>query len=267
MKIARVVFSTNRPEYLRPTLEAARRLEWGNLHHHNILIDDMPRGRDDKAIRRLAGEFGFEDVLLHSENMGIGRTWQETFDRLRDDDYVLHHEDDVVLLRPVSVPRLVRVLYDNPAASQVVLKRQPWYPHERDAEALPDDIVDHEFRGEYGAAARFFTPIFSLYPIRHARRDYRQWWRTNYPRHPEAHNAFVNEALIGQCLFEGEGLRSLHLKHHDGSHLIEHIGAYTIGRKLNPGEPGWANWSGLDPTQKYWSGTNVPITRPFVPPT
>ena len=264
IRICQFVVTTNRPEYLARTLDSQRNLDFTGCAVDRMLVDDFPKDRDDRLIRKLASDHGYNEVYLHHRNMSIGATWQEFWDRIRgrDYDYVWHQEDDVVILERVPVLAIVEVLKATPQASQAVLKRQPWYGHEVPATPLPDDLVFPDFRGEFNAAHYFFTPICSLYPMARVRYDYRAFYRRAYPNDPIFQGANVNEALIGKALIEGQGLRSLHLKNREGHNIIEHIGEYTKGRKLLPHEPGYQDFSGIDPDKEYWSGTVRLRTEP-----
>jgi hypothetical protein len=257
LRLCQIVFSTNRPEYLARTLKAQARLDTSCCAVDRILFDDFPKGRDDAAIRRLASDYGYREVYLHDRNMSIGATWRECWDVIRDRayDYVWHQEDDVELLEPVSVVELIHALRLVPRASQVVLKRQPWYAHETPSEALDSDILCGRLRGEFTKAQVYFTPIASLYPMSRVRFDYYGWYRQHYPDEPIFHRANMNEALIGKALLEESGLVSLHLKNWRGGQLISHIGDYTIGRKLLPHEPGFNTFAHVDPEVRYSSRT------------
>jgi hypothetical protein len=256
-RICHAVFSTNRVEYLRRTLAAQRYFDFADCEVERILFDDMPHGRDDEQIREIGSFFGYREIVLHQENISIGATWEEFWSliRERDYDFVLHQEDDVVLLEPVCLAEMIEVLQIRPDLSQVVLKRQPWYGHEKPSEALGDDFIHKNFRGEFSAAQVYFTPITSLYSMDRVRFDYHAWYRKNYPDEPIFHTANINEALIGKALLEHSQLRSMHLKGSRGQNLIDHIGDYTIGKKLLPHEPGYQAFAIFDPKLKYWSGS------------
>lgn len=262
-RICLAVFSTNRLEYLTRTLAAQRCFDFAGCEVDRILIDDMPIGRDDCMLRALAESHAYHEVYLHRENLSIGATWQEFWNLIRDRnyDYVLHQEDDVEVLERVSVTAMIEAYESGCQVSQVVLKRQPWYPHETPAQARDDDFICHGFRGEFNAGKYYFTPITSLYSMDRVRFDYKDWYAHAYPNEPVFQRTNINEAIIGKAMIEGLGLKSMHLKGRRGQHLINHIGEYTIGRKLLPHEPGFAAFAGLDPTIKYISGTNTPYSE------
>ena len=262
-KVCQIIVSTNRLEYLTQTLEAQVLLDTTGCDVHKIFVDDYPNERNDDTLRLLARNAGYHEIYLHDQNRGIGATWQElwTMIRDRDYDYVWHQEDDVVLLRPVMLLDLIAFFEHAQHVSQLVLKRQPWYAHETPSQAEPTDEVFRAFRGEKTAAQYYFSPIASLYPIERTRLDYAGWFRTHYPHEPIFHTANINEGLIGKVLLEGFGLTSMHVKHTDGTHLIQHIGVYTQGRKLLPGEPGYEAWAALDPDKRYLSGSGIEYTN------
>jgi hypothetical protein len=262
-RICLSVFSTNRLEYLTKTLEAQKYFDFSGCEVDRILIDDMPLHRDDELLRSLAECHGYNEVYLHQENLGIGTTWQQLWDLIRDRnyDYVLQQEDDVRVLERVSVADMIEAFERAPRVSQVVLKRQPWYAHEHSSQALFDDFICRSFRGEFSAAKYFFTPITSLYSMDRVRFDYKDWYARAYPDEPIFQYANINEAIIGKAMIEGLGLSSMHLKGSRGQNLIEHIGVYTIGKKLLPHEPGFEAFADLDPTVKYISGTNRPYSE------
>jgi hypothetical protein len=263
MKICQVVFSTNRIPYLTRTLESQSKfLDFTGHSVTKMFFDDFPKGRDDTEITALAKSHGYDEIYLHTENKSIGATWRECWDLIRDRDYdyVFHSEDDVTILEPVIVADLIDFLESVPKASQCVLKRQNWYPHEKPSEPLPDDLIHGQFRGEFSVPrSYFFTPICSLYSMKHVRFDYVNWYREKYPNEPIFQGANPNEAIIGKSLLEGFGLQSLHVKNAAGGNLIEHIGEYTIGKRLLSHEPGYATFAHLDPDTKYDSKSGKPF--------
>ena len=63
MKICRVIFSTNRPEFLIPTLESHQKyIDFGDHEVYGIFIDDYPKDRNDKLIIDLAKKSGFNEI-------------------------------------------------------------------------------------------------------------------------------------------------------------------------------------------------------------
>jgi glycosyltransferase involved in cell wall biosynthesis len=259
-KVCKILFSTNRPEYLARTLAAQRLVDWSGCSVDGIFVDDFPMGRDDNAMRQMATDAGYQEIILHDRNLSVGATWREVWDRIadRDYDYIWHQEDDVEVLEPVKVTDLIRVLQETPRASQVVLKRQAWYPHETPPTAKDDDVLVAGFRGEFTKAGQYFSTMASLYPMARVRFDYRKWYQEHYPTDLRLQRANVNEAIVGKALLEGPGLTSLHLKNATGGNLVSHIGQYTVGRRVVEGEPGFESFAMFDPERRYDSVTGQP---------
>lgn len=261
-KVCQVIFSTNRLEYLTRTLVAQRHLDFTGCEVHKIFFDDFPKGRDNTFITSLVKLYGYNEIYLHGTNLGIGATWTEFWNLIksRDYDYVWHQEDDVEVLEKVSIVDLIELLKYDPILTQVVLKRQPWYSHETESVALPNDRTFKNFRYEVeGNKAYYFSSIASLYSIDKTRIDYKAWYRKHYPDEPIFQRANINEALIGKVLLEQwrDGQPSLvsgHVKNSSGKNLIDHIGEYTMGKKLLPGEPGYQ--IGCDSEEKRDSRTS-----------
>ena len=96
-KICQVIFSTNRLEYLTRTLRAQRNLNYYGCEVHKIFIDDYPKTRNDLMITELVKLYGYNEINLHPENLGLSVTWSQFWDLMkeRDYDYIWHQEDDV----------------------------------------------------------------------------------------------------------------------------------------------------------------------------
>lgn len=87
-RICQVIFSTNRLEFLMPTLEAQERLlDLTGCQVHRVFIDDYPRARSDNLIRELARSYGYDEIILHQENLGLSATWSEFWQLIRGRDY------------------------------------------------------------------------------------------------------------------------------------------------------------------------------------
>jgi hypothetical protein len=253
-KICLGVFSTNRPEYLSRALESQKHLDFTGCEVWKVLIDDMPLNRDDSKIIELAGWHDYEELWLHAENKGIGLTWEEFWGIVRPGnfDYVLMQEDDVEILEPVCVLDMIRILELRGDLSQVVLKRQPWYPGESPSEAFPTDMVYGNFRGETKAPySSKFSSMCSLFHANMATLDLRGWLKEKCPDNPNTDKMNVNEGIFGNMLEEKYGLLSMHLKNKEGKNLINHIGEYTIGKRVLPWEFGYDNFARYDPALKY----------------
>ena len=248
MKICRVVFSTNRLEFLKPTLESHdKMIDFGSNQVHSILIDDYPNGRDNQVMLDLAKKHNFNQLVLHSENKGITLTWSELWDHLatQDYDYIWHHEDDVVFHKPVSIDLLIEFLQTNKDYCQVNLKRNPWYDFEYDKPIVTDqDGFFHQYRVD--TRNDYFWSMASLYPSWITKEPIKQHEKCNLGEYP-----------IMKYLREKYNMKMGILKGIDGSHLVEHIGIYSQGKRVLEGEPGWDRFKFYDPDKKYDSKTGT----------
>jgi len=244
MKICRVIFSTNRLEFLIPTLESHKKfIDFGNHEVYGIFIDDYPQDRDDNKITEIAKEYGFDKIILHEKNRGLTPTWTEIWEYLatQDYDYIWHHEDDIVFQQPIMIQDLIDFLEQNKDYCQVNVKRNPWYPHEFNKPKITED--DKFFKHyRYDVRDDYFWSMASLYPS----------WVTREPIvETEGYN--LAEFVIMNYFREKRNMKMAILKNMDGSHMLEHIGFYSQGRRVEEGEPGWERFKFLDPTKKYYS--------------
>jgi hypothetical protein len=241
-RVAHVIFSTNRLEYLEPTLTSTQQLDWSGCQVDRWFWDDYPQGRDDQHITQLAASHGFDRVCLHSENQGLSVTWSECWNELKrhNYDYVFHQEDDVVILAPVSIIALANYLTISPRVSQIQLARQSWYFHEQDPEPLHSDINYFGLRLNQGTAQ--FSPMASLCPGWVLNVDYGKYIDCN-----------LNEGLIATVLAHEYGAGALTAKSGSGSNLVQHIGEWFIGRRVLPGEPNSEQFARFDPQKRYYS--------------
>lgn len=242
MKICQVIFSTNRLEYLAPTLEGQNNLDFTGYEIDKIFIDDYPRNRDDSRIIALVKQYGYNEIILHQENKGLSVTWTEFWDliKTRDYDYIWHQEDDVVILEKILIKDLVEVLESNNEISQVQLARQAWYIYDEEPTLKEDDIVYKDFR--YDTKRQIFSPMASLYSKRIVDVDYKKYYNYN-----------LNESLIGDVLHHEFGMNSCNVRNSKGKPLINHIGEYFVGKRVLPGEPGYEIYKQYDPNKKYYS--------------
>jgi len=241
-KVCHILFSTNRLEYLIPTLRASHNLNYYNCEVHKIFIDDYPKTRNNNAITALVRLHGFNEIILNKENLGLTKNWTDIWKTIstRDYDYVFLQEDDVVIREPVLVTDLIEILERDRQISQVQLSRQAWYYHEKDPEPKDDDLVYKNFR--YRKESVIFSPMASLCNHKITKINFQDFYDHN-----------VNEGMIGKVLYENFQMISANLKNFHGKHIITHIGEWCIGKRLLPGEPGYENWSYMDPDTKYSS--------------
>ncbi len=146
-----LVFHDGRHDYLRRALASLSRHVVFPERPHRILIDDMPAGREEAELRRIAAQYDFDRLVLHDANVGIEASVQQAWADLPEPtEYVFHLENDFVFLRRIDVADLVAVLAD-PAIVNVSLLRQPWYDDEIAAGGLmrthPERFAPARVRG------------------------------------------------------------------------------------------------------------------------
>lgn len=245
MKVCHVVFSTNRLEFLEKTFEANRKFDFTGLEVHHLFIDDYPLGRDNDTLSEFVTLHGYDEIILHKENLGITKTWQELFDIIkdRDYDYILHHEDDVELLHPLKVMDLIEILQKDNTLSQIQLKRNNWYSYETE-EIGPkeDDVIFKDYR--YEKATPYFWMLMSLYPA----------WIAKEPILSET-GYNPSENVIAKYLKDKYNIGAGLLKTKDGDMMVNHIGDYSHGKRVAKDEPGWDIHGGTNPNIKYCSKT------------
>lgn len=246
MKICRVVFSTNRLEFLIPTLQSHKHcIDFGDHEVHHILIDDYPKDRNNSQMIELAKQFDFNQLILHEENRGLTLTWTQLWEYLatQNFDYIWHHEDDVIFGVPMKIQTMIDFLEEHKQFCQVNLKRNPWYEKElSETPILDSDVVWTDYR--YNVRDDFFWSMASLYPT----------WILKEPI-VETEGCNQSEYSIMKYLREKYDMKMAILKNMDGSNMVEHIGVYSQGKRVLEGEPGWEGFKWFNPDKKYNSKT------------
>lgn len=243
-KICQVIFSTNRLEYLIPTLRAQSNLDFTRCEVDKIFIDDYPRTRNNIMLAELVKLYGYNTIDFHKENKGLSVTWSEFWKLVKnsDYDYVWHQEDDVEILEHVSIIELIELLEKEPTASQIQLARNAWYWTESEPTATDTDKIFKNFRYDNNRA--IFSPMASLYSSKIAKIDYRKYYDCN-----------LNEGMIGTVLLNNFNMTSCNVRNKEGKALINHIGEYFVGKRVLEGEPGYEEFKKYDPDKKYFSRT------------
>jgi hypothetical protein len=241
------MFSTNRLEYLIPNLKSQSFFNFHDCQVHKILIDDYPKTRNNNLLIGLLNAYNFNEIILHENNLGLSTTFTQFFQIIkdRDFDYILHLEDDIKLLEPVLITDLIEILENDPSISQVQLARQAWYSYETDPVALPDDLIYKNYRFRKGS--QIFSPMASLYPLSIAKIPFRDYIDLN-----------LNEGMIGTILYNFFGKTSANVKNFHGKNIIEHIGEWSIGKRVIEGDPGFENWGHIPPDSKHSSRYGSP---------
>ena len=250
MKVCKIIWSTNRLEYLIPTLKSQRdMLDFSHCEVEGIFIDDMPKGRHDGTMYELAKMFGYTEVILHQQNMGLPHMWNSTFELLqqRDYDYVYLSEDDVTFNQPIKVIDLAQILHDQKTFSQVCLTRQKWYDYEEDTQMLETDIIfdekqnlSTEYRAELSDA--YFWSLASFFSRGMA----------DIPHREVVGEKNLSEYVVAASL-KKLGMKTCKLKNSEGKNLVTHIGEYSIGKRAEPGDPRWEDFAAFEPEKKYSS--------------
>lgn len=248
-KVVHVMFSTNRVDYLKRTLNAAwNNLDFSGLEVHKLFIDDYPNGRDNEQLSRLVKQYGFEEIILHYKNIGITSTWNELFNIIknRDYDYIFHQEDDVEPTEIIKVKDLVDILKANPDLSQVQLKRNYWFsadgPEDQWFGVKPTDILYKNYYVEKGNP--WFWMLMSLYPKWIAEIDF-----------PKETGYCPSEGVLSYHMLNAFKKQSGIVKNLAGTNLVNHFGEVTKGKRVNEGEPGWEGFQHYDPNKQYYSKT------------
>jgi len=241
MKILHVIFSCNRLRYLFPTLDSLKNLDYGNHEVRKIIIDDYPRTRNDAIFDLIGKRYGFE-IWNNKTNKGLSVNWSDFFTSLQgmDVDYILHQEDDVLLIESIRVDDLIECLETDPKMASVVLQRQPWYFHEKPSQIEPDDTPFKSYH--YSKNIKTFPIIFSLYRKSIIDFPFREYWKFN-----------INEGMVMVYLNHFHQMYSAQLKNSEGQHIIEHIGEESTGKRILEGEPNWEQFAHMDPNLIYTS--------------
>lgn len=250
MKVCKVLWSTNRLEYLIPTLKSQRdMLDFSHCEVEGIFIDDMPKNRHDGTMYELAKMFGFTEVILHQQNMGLPHMWNSTFEMLkdRDYDYIYLSEDDVIFNQPIKVTDLGQILHDNSTFSQVCLTRQKWYDFEEETQALETDIifdknqnVSVDYRAEL--SDQYFWSLASFFPRA----------IVDLPSRELTGEKNLSEYVVAAAMRQMQ-LKTCKLKNAEGKNLVTHIGEYSIGKRAEPGDPRYEDFAAFEPETKYSS--------------
>jgi hypothetical protein len=241
MKICHVVFSSNRIDYLKKTLESHKRLDYCGFSVDRLLIDDYPLGRNENVFFEIAKNYSIDKLILNKENLGITRNWQKLFDIVnnKDYDFILHQEDDVELLYDLKLTSLIDILQSDRKIRQVQLKRNNWYKHEvKEIKAENTDVVFKNYR--YEKTIDYFWMMFSLYPS----------WICREPI-AESTGNYPSEHSISQYLNKEYGLYTALLKNENGGIMINHFGEFFQGKRCHESESYWPKFKEIDPTKKY----------------
>jgi hypothetical protein len=243
MKVCKIIWSTNRLEYLIPTLKSQRdMLDFSGCDVEGIFIDDMPKKRHDNTMYELVSQFGYTNIILRQQNMGLPYMWNSTFELLRqsDYDYVYLSEDDVVLNQPVKMTDMIQILKDNNTFSQICLSRQKWYDFEEETKALETDVILEKYRAELSDA--YFWSLSSVFSRS----------MTDIPHAKNIGEKNLSEYVVAKSL-QKLGMKTCKLKNSNGTNMVNHIGEYSIGSRAEPGDPRYEDFAAYERGTKYSS--------------
>jgi hypothetical protein len=249
MKVTILFFSTNRLEFLIPSLDTFfKYVNFGDHEIYSILIDDYPKDRDDEMFRKIQKKYNIDKLILHEENQGYSKTWKEGWDNIpRDTDFIFHQEDDFTYHTEIEISSLIQILKRQPKLYQIVLKRQIWY------EPPSGDLIYKLEKGQLET----FEESFEINGKNHYITGNRNLFNAN----PCLYPYFITQMEYGETIQEHMILTHLLKKHPDmygcfyGKRLdlplTTHIGHFTQGKRMLPGEPGYDMYKVYNPEKKY----------------
>tara|TARA_Y100000593_G_scaffold95031_1_gene198547 strand:+ start:1326 stop:2111 length:786 start_codon:yes stop_codon:yes gene_type:complete len=251
MNVTILFFSTNRLDYLMPTLRSFHsKINFEGLNLNKIFIDDYPLGRNDFVFNNVKDNYNFDELVLHTENKGQSVTWKEAWEMVpKDTDYIWHQEDDFTFPEEINVQNLINILESFPRSlSQICLKRQVWYEND-------NDFIEQIEEGKIGKEIEININNKKEYLILH-----QHYFNANpciYPRWviEEKYSHNPQESVIASDLKQRYGntvYSSIYGKKLDKP-LCEHIGYYNQGCKVEENAPGWDWLKHYDPSKKYHS--------------
>lgn len=117
-----VITSAGRKDHLRATIEALKK----NLMYDKELvrwaiIDDAPDSKETRDY--ILSQDMFDTIILNKKNYGLGYSLNKIYNTVSS-EFVLHYEDDWVLLRPLELAPILEVLQHSPNICQMILARE-----------------------------------------------------------------------------------------------------------------------------------------------
>ena len=250
MKITILFFSTNRLEFLIPSLDTFfKYVNFGNHQIYSVLIDDYPKDRNDETFKKIKKDYKIDKLILHTKNEGYSKTWKEGWDNVPEDtDYIFHQEDDYTYHTEINITNLIKIFEKcNNELYQIVLKRQIWY------EPPTSDLI---YKIETGKLQTSEQKI-EIDGINHYITKNKYIFNSNPCLYPYfitkvKYNDTVQEHMILEHLLkEYPNMYGCFYGKRLDNPLITHIGHFTQGKKMLPGEPGYEKFKIYDPNKKY----------------
>uniref|UniRef100_A0A6C0CJ30 Glycosyltransferase 2-like domain-containing protein n=1 Tax=viral metagenome TaxID=1070528 RepID=A0A6C0CJ30_9ZZZZ len=243
-KVTVIFFSTNRLQYLLPTLDSFdRQVDFTNTTTYKILCDDYPKDRDPKIFEMIQQRYSIDELILHQKNKGQSETWKELWSKIpKDTDYVFQMEDDFTFNTSIKITDLIDILKADPYAIQIALKRNVWYPKNDFIDKINSGVVGNE-------VVLNGTPVIKHQTYFNANPNMCPVWVTQetYPHNPQ------ESVIIHHLVQKDPKYYSAILGKRDDPPHVTHIGEVMQGKKVAPGEPGWDWLKEYDPDKKYFS--------------
>lgn len=162
MKIALIVFTDGRRQYIHDTIVSAEQLLKGPIGP-KIIFDDSGSEENHQWLKDNFPEF---DVSYKKTRQGFGGAINSAWDHSKkyEFDYLFHLEDDYLFNREIPLESMVEVLRYNPNVYQMALRRQAWNTEEINAGGVIERWPE-EFHQQDGwiSHRRWFTSNPSLY--------------------------------------------------------------------------------------------------------
>tara|TARA_Y100001938_G_scaffold29079_1_gene39263 strand:+ start:7961 stop:8746 length:786 start_codon:yes stop_codon:yes gene_type:complete len=251
MNVTVLFFSTNRLEYLVPTLKSfEENIDFSGCNVNKIFIDDYPKDRDNSIFQKIKKDYNIDELILHEQNQGQSVTWKEAWSVIPEStNYIWHQEDDFIFPKKIIIRDLIDLIQQCPVTlSQVCLKRQVWYTG-------ANDFIKRIESGEVGEEIEFPVNGVNKKIILH--QDYFNANPCLYPAWVtrEKYSFNPQESVIANDFKQryGNSVYSAIYGARQDEHLSHHIGHYTQGQKVSENEPGWDWLKDYDPNKKYYS--------------
>ena len=152
MKIAWITLTSGRKEYLEKSRDSWYKLVVGDISEEIIIdtsgnkeySDWLSETYKNAKIFSLREEF----VLEKTWDSGIKKAYEYFYDIAKtiNCDYILHTEDDYVLLNEINIKNVVDILDSDKDICQVNFVRQPWTKDEEDAGSVLRNCEKNGFK-------------------------------------------------------------------------------------------------------------------------
>jgi len=248
MKITVLFFSTNRLEFLIPTIKSFYKyVDFGDNEVYSILIDDYPKERNNEIFSSIKRNYKIDKLILHEENMGYSKSWKEGWDNVpNDSDYIFHQEDDFIFNKKININELLDIfkVMDN-KLYQIVLKRQVWFEKNDLIYKIENNIIESK-EIEVNVNNKNHTLIINNHL---------------FNSNPCIYPYFITKIKFDNTIHEHtiiENIKKIYPNMNGCIYgkkkappIITHIGDYTQGKKLVQGDLCYELFKDYDPLKKY----------------